>query len=202
MPRLEDIYRPYKQKRRTRATIAKERGLEPLAALLLAQDRMSDTPEELARPFVDPEKEVASVEDALAGASDIIAEQVSDSAEGRQRLRDYYRRNAVLRSAAADAGRDSVYATYYDYAEPVAKVPSHRVLAINRGEKEGFLKVSVEADADYAAGLLAGLFVKKGSITTPLVTAAVEDAYKRLVHPSLEREMRADLTDMRGRAGD
>ena len=196
LARLEDIYRPYKQKRRTRAAIAKERGLEPLAALLLAQDRMSGTPEELALPFVDPEKEVASAEDALAGASDIIAEQVSDSAEGRLRLREYYRRNAVLRSAAVDAGRDSVYATYYDYAEPVSKVPSHRVLAINRGEKEGFLKASVEADADYAAGLLAGLFVKKGSVTTPLVAAAVEDAYKRLVHPSLEREMRADLTGM------
>ncbi|RGX56389.1 RNA-binding transcriptional accessory protein [Anaerotruncus sp. AF02-27] len=196
LARLEDIYRPYKQKRRTRATIAKERGLEPLAELILAQDKTSGTAQALAAPFVDPEKEIPTAEDAIAGACDIIAEQVSDSAEGRQRLRLYYQKNAVLRSVAADPDKESVYSTYYDYAEPVAKVPSHRVLALNRGEKEEFLKVAVEVDGGYAAGLLGGLFVKKGSITTGLVQEAVADAYKRLIHPSLEREVRSDLTEM------
>lgn len=196
LARLEDIYRPYKQKRRTRATIAKERGLEPLAQSLLAQERTGPSPEELAAPFVDPEKEVPTVEDALAGANDIIAEEISDSAQGRQLLREYYKKYAALKSLAADPEKDSVYSMYYDYSEPVSKIPSHRVLAINRGEKEEFLKVSVEVDENFAAGLLRGIFVKKGGITTPCVAAASDDAYKRLVHPSLEREIRSDLTAM------
>lgn len=195
LARLEDIYRPYKQKRRTRATIAKERGLEPLAQLLLAQELTAGTPEALAQPYLDPEN-VPTVEDALAGANDIIAEEISDSAQGRLLLREYYKKNALLQSAAADAGKDSVYSMYYDYSEPVSKIPSHRVLAINRGEKEDFLKVSVEVDENYAAGLLRGLFVKKGSVTSPCVAAASDDAYKRLIHPSLEREIRSELTDM------
>ena len=194
LARLEDIYRPYKQKRRTRATVAKERGLEPLAELLLAQDRTSGSVQALAEPFVDPEKGVPTPEDALAGASDILAEQFSDSAQGRLLLRQYYQKNAVLKtvSVGEDAG---VYAMYADYAEPVSRMPSHRILAVNRGEKEGFLKASVEVDSGYAVGLLSGLFVKKGSITTPLVLEAVSDAYKRLIHPSLEREVRSDLTE-------
>ena len=192
---VEDLYRPYKQKRRTRATMAKEKGLEPLAALLFAQERDCPRPEEAARNFVDPEQGVETVEDALQGASDIIAEQISDDAAIRKSLRALISRHGQLVSRAATED-DSVYRLYYDFTQSVARLQGHQVLAINRGEKEGFLKVSVEADADYAAGLLAGLFVKKGSVTSPLVTAAVEDAYKRLVHPSLEREMRADLTDM------
>lgn len=195
LARLEDIYRPYKQKRRTRATIAKERGLEPLAHTLLEQDLVSGSVEELAQPFVDEEKDVSTVEDAIAGASDIIAEEISDSAQGRLLLREYYQKNALLHSVDAKE-EESVYTMYYDYSEPVSKIPSHRVLAINRGEKEGFLKVTVEVDANYACGLLGGLFVKKGSITTDIVKAALEDAYKRLIHPSMEREIRSDLTDM------
>ncbi|MEM1485110.1 Tex family protein [Oscillospiraceae bacterium PP1C4] len=195
LARLEDIYRPYKQKRRTRATIAKERGLEPLAQAILAQDQKSGTVEELAAPFVDAQKEVPSVQDAIAGACDIIAEEVSDSAQGRLLLREYYQKNAILKSIAAKE-EESVYAMYSDYSEPVAKIPSHRVLAINRGEKEDMLKVTVEVDSNYATGLLGGLFVKKGSVTTQTVMEAVADAYKRLVHPSLEREIRSDLTDM------
>ena len=195
LARLEDIYRPYKQKRRTRATVARERGLEPLAQLLRAQDQTSGSVEALAAPYASAEKDVPTAADAIAGACDIIAEQISDSAEGRARLRDYYWRNARLCSTAVDSDKESVYTMYYEYAEPVAKAPSHRVLAVNRGESEGVLKVSVDVDADYATGLLAGLFVKKGSITTETVLAAVADAYKRLIHPSLERELRAELTD-------
>ena len=195
LARLEDLYRPYKQKRRTRATVARERGLEPLAQLLLAQDQTSGSVEALAAPYAGAEKDVPTAADAISGACDIIAEQISDSAEGRARLRDYYWRNARLCSTAVDSDKESVYTMYYEYAEPVAKAPSHRVLAVNRGESEGVLKVSVDVDADYATGLLAGLFVKKGSITTETVLAAVADAYKRLIHPSLERELRAELTD-------
>ncbi|MCI8649583.1 MAG: RNA-binding transcriptional accessory protein [Anaerotruncus sp.] len=195
LARLEDIYRPYKQKRRTRALIARERGLEPLAQLLLAQEQKSGSLEALAEPYVNAEKEIATVEDALAGACDILAEQISDDAQGRLLLREYYHKNALLRSAALKQAQ-SVYSPFYDYTEPVSKMPSHRILAINRGEKEDFLKVSIEVDAGYATGLLNGLFVKKGSITTPAVQQAVADAYKRLIHPSMEREMRTTLTEM------
>jgi len=181
LARLEDIYRPYKQKRRTRATIAKERGLEPLAQILMAQELTSGTLEAIAAPYVDPEKEVADITEALAGAQDIIAEEISDSAQGRQLLREYYQKNAVLKSTAAQAETDSVYQMYYDYTEPVSKIPSHRVLAINRGEKENFLKAAIEVDEAYASGLLRGLFVKKGSICTPAVAEACNDAYKRLI---------------------
>lgn len=196
LARLEDIYRPYKQKRRTRATIAKERGLEPLAQILMAQELTSGTLEAIAAPYVNPEKEIADIAEALAGAQDIIAEEISDSAQGRQLLREYYQKNAVLKSTAAEAQTDSVYQMYYDYTEPVSKIPSHRILAINRGEKENFLKAAIEVDEAYASGLLRGLFVKKGSICTPAVAEACDDAYKRLIHPSLEREIRSFLTDM------
>lgn len=195
LARLEDIYRPYKQKRRTRATIAKERGLEPLAQLIFAQDITSGSLEELAVPFLNEEKDVVTTEDAIAGASDIIAEEISDSAQGRLLLREYYQKNALLHSVKAKED-ESVYTMYYDYSEPIYKIPSHRVLAINRGEKEDFLKVAVEVNANYACGLLGGMFVKKGSITTDTVKEALEDAYKRLIHPSMEREVRSDLTDM------
>ncbi len=195
LARLEDIYRPYKQKRRTRATVAKERGLEPLAQKIFAQDLKSGSLEALAAPFIDAEKEVLTAEDAIAGACDIIAEDISDSAQGRLLLREYYQKNAVLHSVKTK-GEESVYSMYYEYTEPISKIPSHRVLAINRGEKEEFLKVTVDVDANFSCGLLGGLFVKKGSLTTETVRAALGDAYKRLIHPSLEREIRSDLTDM------
>ena len=194
LARLEDLYRPYKQKRRTRATVARERGLEPLAERILAQ-QPGDDALALAAPFLGPE--VPTAEDAVAGACDIIAERVSDDARGRQLLREYYRKNARLVTAAAEEGKDSVYSMYYDYAEPVAKLPSHRVLAVNRGEREGFLKVSVEVDGGYATGLLGGLWLRRGGgATAGTVETAVADAYKRLVHPSLERELRSELTTM------
>ncbi len=186
LARLQDIYRPYKQKRRTRATIAKERGLEPLAQAILAQDLKSGSVEELAAPYVDAEKEVPTVQDAIAGACDIIAEEVSDSAQGRQLLREYYKKNALLKSAAA-AEQESVYSMYYDYAEPVSKIPSHRVLAINRGEKEEFLKVTVEVDAAFATGLLGGLFVRKGGITAGTVQEAVAEDDDRAVVVAVQR---------------
>lgn len=195
LARLEDIYRPYKQKRRTRATVAKERGLEPLAQKIFAQDLKTGSLEELAVPFIDVGKEVLTAEDAISGACDIIAEEISDSAQGRLLLREYYQKNAVLHSVKAKE-EESVYSMYYEYTEPVSKIPSHRVLAINRGEKEEFLKVTIDVDANFACGLLGGLFVKKGSLTTDTVRTSLEDAYKRLIHPSLEREIRSDLTDM------
>ena len=146
---LEDLYRPYKQKRRTRATVAKEKGLEPLANLLFAQASDCPAPEAAAVEFIDEEKGVATVEEALQGASDIIAELISDDAEIRASLRDYINATASLRSVAATE-EDSVYSQYYDFSEKVSKIPGHRVLAINRGEKEGYLKVSVELDRDAA----------------------------------------------------
>ena len=196
LARLEDIYRPYKQKRRTRATVAREKGLEPLARELMAQSRTAPSPEELAAPFVQEEKGVSSVQEALDGACDILAEEISDDAAARQLLRQYYQKNGLFHSQAVDPGADSVYTGYYEFSQPVGKIPSHRVLAINRGEKEGFLKGEIQVDGGYAVGLLEGCFVKKGSRTAPLVSQAVEDAYKRLIHPSLEREFRSQLTQM------
>ena len=177
------------------APLAAADAREHLVRHLTSPVRFQQSVEALAAPYAGAEKDVPTAADAISGACDIIAEQISDSAEGRARLRDYYWRNARLCSTAVDSDKESVYTMYYEYAEPVAKAPSHRVLAVNRGESEGVLKVSVDVDADYATGLLAGLFVKKGSITTETVLAAVADAYKRLIHPSLERELRAELTD-------
>ena len=157
---LEDLYRPYKQKRRTRATVAKEKGLEPLAEILFAQETKEGTIEELALPFVDEEKGVASVEEALAGASDIIAEHISDDADIRRLLKDLIHKAGLIASKAATE-EDSVYRLYYDYSEAVGKIPSHRVLAINRGEAEKFLKVSVEVDEPAALTIVKNHSVKK-----------------------------------------
>ncbi len=190
---LEDIYRPYKQKRRTRASVAKEKGLEPLADTLFRQDRDGDI-EALAAGFIDPEKGVETAEDALAGASDIIAERISDDAAVRARLRSLYERQALLVSKAASE-EDSVYRQYYDYSEPVSRTQSHRVLAVNRGEREGFLKVSVELDEALAAQTVRRMTVRPGSYAMGFVAAAAEDACKRLLLPSMEREIRASLTD-------
>ena len=191
---VEDLYRPYKQKRRTRATMAKEKGLEPLAALLFAQERDCPRPEEAARDFVDPEKGVETVEDALQGASDIIAEQISDDAAIRKSLRALISRQGQLVSRAATED-DSVYRLYYDFTQSVARLQGHQVLAINRGEKEGILKVSITLDREQALPLLRRAVVKPGSTAMEFVKSAAEDAYDRLIYPSLEREMRTALTD-------
>ena len=191
---VEDLYRPYKQKRRTRATMAKEKGLEPLAALLFAQERDCLRPEEAARDFVDPEKGVETVEDALQGASDIIAEQISDDAAIRKSLRALISRQGQLVSRAATED-DSVYRLYYDFTQSVARLQGHQVLAINRGEKEGILKVSITLDREQALPLLRRAVVKPGSAAMEFVKSAAEDAYDRLIFPSLEREMRNQLTE-------
>ena len=191
---VEDLYRPYKQKRRTRATMAKEKGLEPLAALLFTQERDCPRPEEAARDFVDPEKGVETVEDALQGASDIIAEQISDDAAIRKSLRALISRQGQLVSRAA-AEDDSVYRLYYDFTQSVARLQGHQVLAINRGEKEGILKVSITLDREQALPLLRRAVVKPGSAAMEFVKSAVEDAYDRLIFPSLEREVRNQLTE-------
>ena len=192
---LEDIYRPYKQKRRTRATIAREKGLEPLAELLLSQRLKDGDLEGFAAEYIDAEKGVSSTEDALAGASDIIAEDISDNAEIRKKLKALFWRMAALRSKAAK-DEDSVYTMYYDYCEPVSKLQSHRILAVNRGESEGFLKVSIEIDPVEAMAVIRRETVRPGSISTAFVISAAEDAYSRLIFPSVEREIRNELTDM------
>ena len=191
---VEDLYRPYKQKRRTRATVAREKGLEPLAALLFAQERNCPRPEDAARDFLSPEKGVDTVTDALQGASDIIAEQISDDAVIRKALRDLLGRQGQLVSCAATE-EDSVYRLYYDFTQSLSKLQGHQILAINRGEKENMLKVSVTLDRDRALPLLRRAVVKPGSPAMEFIKAAAEDAYDRLLFPSLEREERSRLTE-------
>lgn len=191
---VDDLYRPYKQKRRTRATIARERGLERLADIIIAQDILSGNADVLAEPFVDPQKGVSDVQAAFAGAMDIIAENLSDDAELRRHLRNLTYSGAAITSKNAKS-EDSVYRLYYEFKEPISKIPSHRVLAINRGEAEGFLKVSVEIDYEAAMRVINKFAVKEGRITTYLVKLAAEDSWKRLIYPSIEREVRSDLTD-------
>ena len=191
---VEDLYRPYKQKRRTRATAAREKGLEPLAALLFAQERSCPRPEDAARDFLSPEKGVDTVADALQGASDIIAEQISDDAVIRKALRDLLDRQGQLVSCAATE-EDSVYRLYYDFTQSLSKLQGHQILAINRGEKENMLKVSVTLDRDRALPLLRRAVVKPGSPAMEFIKAAAEDAYDRLLFPSLEREARSRLTE-------
>ena len=191
---VEDLYRPYKQKRRTRATVAKEKGLEPLAALLFAQERDCPRPEEAAQDFIDPEKGVEAIADALQGANDIIAEWISDDAAVRKSLRELLERRGTLRSLAATE-EDSVYRLYYDFEQSLSRLQGHQILAINRGEKEEKLKVTVLLDREQALPLLRRAVVKPGSAAMEFVKTAAEDAYDRLIFPSLEREMRAALTD-------
>ena len=191
---LEDIYRPYKPKRRTRATVAKEKGLEPLALALFAQGSGLPEPEELAKEYIAPEKGVETVEDALAGASDIIAEMISDNAAIRSRLRDLISAKAVLKSEAA-TDEDSVYRLYYDFSQSIGKLQGHQILAINRGEKEDKLKVSVGLDRELALQNVRRAVIKPGSRAMAFVRAAADDAYDRLIWPSMERETRAALTD-------
>ncbi len=194
MGELEDIYRPYRPKRRTRAMIAREKGLEPLCDILQLQAEKRKSPEELAAPFLSEEKGVESEQAALAGAMDILAERVSDDARVRAKLKALYLRTAQVRTRAAKE-EDSVYRMYYEYQEPMRLMASHRVLAVNRGEAEGFLKVSLEVDAQQAENEVCALYVRPGSTTTPLVEAAARDAYSRLIAPSLENELRGDLTE-------
>ena len=191
---VEDIYRPYKQKRRTRATIAREKGLAPLAELLLSQTVTSGTLEALAAPYVNEEKGVMSTDDALAGAGDIIAETISDDAAIRAALRRLYRTRGVLWAKAA-TDEDSVYRLYYDYREPVSRVQCHRVLAVNRGEREGMLKAGVEIEDALALQEIRRALFRGISISNAFVNACCEDAWRRLIEPSAEREIRGELTD-------
>jgi len=191
---IEDIYRPFRPKRRTRATIAKEKGLEPLAHIVFSQEHMEKDIESIVAPFLSPEKEVISVDDALNGAMDIIAEEISDNAEYRKTIRDMYFKHGVIVTKAKKE-EDSVYRMYYDFREPVSKAAKHRILAINRGEKEGFLQVKIEAPDEQIIEYLKSKTVKKpASITSVYVERAVEDAYKRLIAPSIENEVRNELT--------
>ncbi len=190
----EDLYRPYKQKRKTRASVAREKGLEPLAAFLVAQEKDCNDPLKEADQYVDEEKGVATAEDALQGAMDIIAEDISDDAAIRKALREYLLKHALIVTKNA-TDEDSVYDMYYDFSESVAKIAGHRVLAIDRGEREGFLKVAVECDRDFALSLVTKPTVKEGSPCTMYVRAAAEDSYDRLIYPSMEREVRAYLTE-------
>ena len=196
---LEDLYRPFRPKRRTRATIAKEKGLEPLALLLLMQNEKKKTPEQIAEAFIQPDKGVETVEDALQGARDILAEQFSDDADARKKLRELAFRTGVLESKKAK-DEDSVYSMYYDFSQEVRNLPGHRILAVNRGEREEFLKVTVRMDEVASVGILERAFVREGSTTTQQVKAACQDAWERLIEPSLEREVRAELTDRAGTA--
>ena len=191
---LDDIYRPYKKKRKTRASVAKEKGLEPLADLIYAQEPDCSEPIVMAEDFINEELGVLTAEDALQGAMDIIAEKISDDADVRKRMRFVCSAHGILtvKSDAEDAG---VYEMYADYSEPVAKIPDHRILAINRGEKEDILKVSIDFDKDKAMFIISKTHIKEGSPATATVIAAAEDAYVRLIFPSIEREIRSELSD-------
>ncbi len=190
---VEDLYRPYKQKRRTRATVAKEKGLEPLALAIYAQDGAD--PAELAAEYINPELGVETVEDALAGASDIIAEMISDDANIRKSLREKMERSAVITVQAVDPEQDSVYRLYYDFKTPISRLMNHQILAINRGEKEGFLKVSATLPGAEGQALVCRGALKPTAQISAFVRSAAEDAFQRLIEPSAERELRNTLTD-------
>ena len=194
---VEDLYRPYRPKRRTRATVAREKGLEPLAAELFRQDGRAPTL--LAKGYINPELGVETVEEALAGASDILAEEISDDAAIRKDLRQLMARRAVLTSRAASPETDSVYRLYYDFSCPAAQLQGHRILALNRGEKEGFLKLSLDLPGAQGAALVCRHALKPQKTVSAFVKAAAEDAYARLIAPAAERELRNDLT---GRASE
>ncbi len=197
LQQVEDLYRPYRQKRRTKATIAKEKGLEPLADWLLSCPA-APAPEEQARAFIDTEKGVATADEALQGAKDIIAERVADDAALRQWAREQTWRKGMIVSTAKASEKDekNVYEMYYDYEEPVAKIVPHRVLALNRGEKEEVLRVSVQAPAEEIIRYLQRqTIVNEASPAAPVVAEAVEDGYKRLMEPAIERDIRNELTE-------
>ena len=190
---VEDLYRPYKQKRRTRGSVAREKGLESLAVAIFAQDGQDITA--LAQDYVNPEKGVETVEDAISGACDIIAEDLSDDADIRKNLRGLMNRKALLVCKAENEETDSVYRLYYDFSQPVQRLLDHQILAINRGEKEGFLKSSVVLPGNDGAALVCRAALKPTAFVSPLVRAAAEDAYERLIFPSVQREIRSELTE-------
>ena len=192
---LEDLYRPYKQKRRTRGTVAREKGLEPLAKIIFEHQVTEKTLEDLALKYIDTDKGVETSEDALNGASDIIAEDVSDNPNIRKNLKKVLTDKGVLLSKST-SDEDSVYRLYYDYKEPINKIPSHRVLAINRGEKEGALKISISLDENIALDIIFKEIIQIESISTAFIKTAAEDAYSRLIFPSIEREIRNTLTEI------
>ncbi|HNX63582.1 MAG TPA: Tex family protein [Oscillospiraceae bacterium] len=190
---IEDIYRPFKQKRKTRASVAREKGLEPLSVYISLQN-LKGEPFKEAEKFIDEEKNVMSAEEAVQGALDIIAEDISDDAALRKQIRALFLRAGTISSKAADEKAESVYTNYYDYTEPVRKIPGHRILAIDRGEKEEFLKVSVNAPEGEAENLVTSKYVKNQGECGTLVKQASEDSYKRLIYPSIEREIRSELS--------
>ena len=194
MSELEDLYRPYKQKKRTRATIAKEKGLEPLATIIYLQSDKRNI-EEIAKEYIDPEKGVESVEDAIAGAKDIIAENISDEAEYRQKMKKMCQREAVIVTKAAKEEK-SPYEMYYEFSETIRTLPSHRILAINRGEKEEFLKVKIDKPDEKIIDLIEKDIIKdKNSQYAPILIDTIQDSYTRLIEPSVDREIRNDLTE-------
>ena len=195
MVAVEDLYRPYRPKRRTRATIAKEKGLEPLANVIMLQ--MTGEPVvKTAEEYVSEEKDVKTPEDAVAGAKDIIAESISDNADYRTRIRELTFKEGVLTSAAKDAEAKTVYEMYYNFSEPAAKMAGHRILAVNRGENEKILTVKIEAPADkILAYLEKQIIVRDNQYTTGIIKEAIEDSYERLIAPSIEREIRNQLTE-------
>ena len=195
MQRVEDLYKPYKKKRATRASKARDAGLEPLALLLIAQATIHGDPRALAAPYAKAGSAYDTPEAVLQGARDIVAEALADDAEHVAALRTLTRRQAVIEVAAVDANEKTVYDTYYGSSEQLARIPNHRILAINRGEKEGKLKVHVRTDADAAVALLEKRVIRRPSIFADELKAAVADSYKRLIAPSLEREQRAELTE-------
>ena len=192
---VEDLYRPYRPKRRTRATIAKEKGLEPLANIIMLQ-MTNKSIEEEAEAFVSEEKEVASVADSIAGAKDIIAEHISDEADYRIHIRDLTAKKGTISSVAKDPETQSVYEMYYEFEEPVKKLAGHRVLALNRGEKEKFLTIKIAApEEDILRYLEKQVITRENPFTTPILKEVTEDSYKRLIAPAIEREIRSDLTE-------
>lgn len=190
---VEDIYRPFKPKRRTRASIARENGLEPLAVLIMAQENSTE-PEKEAEAYIDEEKKINDAQTALQGAMDIIAEDISDDADIRKKLRTLAGEKGELVSKASDPEAESVYQNYYEYSEAIPKVANHRVLALDRGEKEGFLKVAVTLDETMATDVIFGKYIKANNACGELVRAAAADSYKRLIFPSIEREIRSEMS--------
>lgn len=195
LQRVEDLYKPFKQKKTTRAGKAKAKGLEPLALIIYMQQNKSGDVLKVAEPFVDPEKEVETAEEAIQGACDIIAEMIADNADLISEVRDRYYKHGLIETEAVDAEEKTVYDMYYGKHEAICKIPNHRVLAVNRGEKEGKLKVKVSIDADSILRLLEKEVIRQESIFKPLLIETIEDAYKRLIAPSVEREMRNLLTE-------
>lgn len=190
---VEDIYRPFKPKRKTRASVARDRGLEPLAEYIIEQDDNSD-PESEAEKYINPEKEIETADAALQGAMDIIAEDISDNAELRKNIRALYEKAAKIESKATDEEAETVYRNYYEFSEGVSRIAGHRILALDRGEKEGALKVSIVIDEEFCYSVAEKMYVKNDSKCGKLVEAAAQDSCKRLIMPSVEREIRSELT--------